>query len=259
MLKLRADEELDVPIEKRDYGTWLHEVLLDFHRSRHAPDSAEHEVTRLQELALAKQTEHQLDAAEFLPYIASFDRFAESYVTWLHQRDAQGAQWVDGEREFSAAPQAWGGTGMHGVIDRVDSARVNDVPVIQLIDYKTGSAQGLRDTVRTPQEDTQLAFYAALMLAQSDSVGDVDALYLALDDPKGIQQISHLDVEVSAHQLVQGIGVDLSRLRAGAGMPALGEGRVCDHCDARGLCRRDHWPVPPEAMPDEDPREGAAT
>jgi ATP-dependent helicase/nuclease subunit B len=40
---------------------------------------------------------------------------------------------------------------------------------------------------------------------------------------------------------VQGLAQDLVQLRAGAGLPALGEGAVCDYCDARGLCRRDHW------------------
>jgi ATP-dependent helicase/nuclease subunit B len=24
-------------------------------------------------------------------------------------------------------------------------------------------------------------------------------------------------------------------------MPALGEGSVCETCEMRGLCRRDHW------------------
>jgi ATP-dependent helicase/nuclease subunit B len=24
-------------------------------------------------------------------------------------------------------------------------------------------------------------------------------------------------------------------------MPALGEGSVCDFCEVRGLCRKDHW------------------
>ena len=30
-------------------------------------------------------------------------------------------------------------------------------------------------------------------------------------------------------------------MRDGAALPALGEGPVCDFCEARGLCRRDHW------------------
>jgi len=40
---------------------------------------------------------------------------------------------------------------------------------------------------------------------------------------------------------VIGIGQDLARLRQGAAMPALGEGVACEYCEARGLCRRDHW------------------
>ncbi len=34
---------------------------------------------------------------------------------------------------------------------------------------------------------------------------------------------------------------DLERIRAGTGMAALGEGRVCEYCEMRGLCRRDDW------------------
>jgi ATP-dependent helicase/nuclease subunit B len=248
LLKLQADEELAIEVEKRDYGTWLHEVLLAFHSTRSAPEPAAAEVARLHAVALDIQREHGLNSAEFLPFMASFERFAGHYVKWLHARDAQGAQWLDGEREFTATPADWGGTEMHGVIDRVDSAIDDTGPVIQLIDYKTGSAQALRETLKTPQEDTQLAFYAALMLAQSEAIGNVGAMYLALDDAKGIQTIEHPDVEATAQRLVEGIGIDLSRLRGGAGMPALGEGMICEHCDARGLCRRDHWPVSPEAM-----------
>jgi ATP-dependent helicase/nuclease subunit B len=79
------------------------------------------------------------------------------------------------------------------------------------------------------------------MAQQSQSVGDVGAIYLALDDADGIQAIEHKHVELTAQRLVDGIGRDLARLRAGAAMPALGEGRACDFCQARGLCRRDHW------------------
>jgi ATP-dependent helicase/nuclease subunit B len=41
--------------------------------------------------------------------------------------------------------------------------------------------------------------------------------------------------------LVEGIRTDFQRMRAGAPMPALGEGKACQYCDARGLCRKDHW------------------
>ena len=42
-------------------------------------------------------------------------------------------------------------------------------------------------------------------------------------------------------QLIEGILQDVSRIRAGARLPALGEGKACDFCAARGLCRKDFW------------------
>jgi len=34
---------------------------------------------------------------------------------------------------------------------------------------------------------------------------------------------------------------DFTRIAAGAALPPLGEGAVCDYCAARGLCRKDFW------------------
>jgi ATP-dependent helicase/nuclease subunit B len=41
--------------------------------------------------------------------------------------------------------------------------------------------------------------------------------------------------------LVEGIQADFDRIAAGAALPALGEGAVCEYCAARGLCRKDFW------------------
>ena len=247
LLALREADELDDAVEKRDYGTWLHEVLHRFHRERHEPGPAAEEETHLHAVGTEVQRDMGLDEAYFLPYAASFARFVPRYVQWLHDRDARGARWLDGERELSALPLAWDGIEMYGVIDRVDVVPAEQGPVTQLIDYKTGSAQGLRARVKEPQEDTQLAFYAALMAQQSEAAGDIAAVYLPLDESDAIRPIEHKDVAVSAERLVQGIGRDLARIRAGAPMPALGEGSACEFCEARGLCRRDHWPAEDEA------------
>ena len=246
LLRLRSPDELDDAVEKRDYGTWLHAVLHRFHRTRGEPAAFAVEQEYLHRIALAVRHEMALDDAAFLPFAASFARLVPAYLAWLHRRDAQGAQWLDGEVELSARPAEWEGIEMHGVIDRVDSVPgADDVsgPVLQLIDYKTGSAQGLREQLKQPQEDTQLAFYAALMERQSDSVGDIGACYLPLDEGDKVLAIEHRDVMASAQYLVEGLGHDLARLRKGAVMQALGEGKACEHCDARGLCRRDHWAV----------------
>jgi ATP-dependent helicase/nuclease subunit B len=239
MLRLREDDELEREIEKRDYGTWLHAVLFDFHATREAPASADAEVARLLQLADVRRDAQGIADADFLPFAASFASFAPRYIAWLHGRDAEGARWQRGELDLRTSPDALGGTEMHGVIDRIDEVQLGRVQTIQMIDYKTGGLAGLKDKVKEPLEDTQLAFYAALMRTQTDL--PLSASYLAVDGTRGIDEVPHPDVEDSAIALVDGLAHDLARLRAGAGLPALGEGATCDFCAARGVCRRDHW------------------
>lgn len=249
LLALQEADELADEVDKRDYGNWLHRVLHRFHAERAAPASVEVETAALQAIAQQVREEMALDEASFLPYGATFSRFVPRYMHWLHRRDAEGAQWLDGERELSAWPPSWEGVGMVGTIDRIDSVPGEDGPVTELIDYKTGSAEKLREKVRRPSEDTQLAFYAALMAEQSEAGGPLAAVYLPLDENNSmIRPIGHKQVEHTAVQLVAGVGRDLARLRAGATMPALGEGSVCGYCKARGLCRRDHWPADEEPV-----------
>ena len=244
MLGLQAADELDGDVEKRDYGTWLHAVLHQFHMTRPMPLEPHDDARRLAACAIETQADMGLADADFLPFAATFERFAPRYVAWLHQRDLSGAQWLDGERDWTVHPEAWQGIAMHGVIDRIDCVSGNHGPVTQLIDYKTGDTASLRAKVKQPQEDTQLPFYAALAIEQGRAVGEIGplaAMYLSLDDTKAITEVPHPDVERSAQALVDGLGRDLARLRGGAALPALGEGRACEHCDARGLCRRDQW------------------
>ena len=173
--------------------------------------------------------------ADFLPFAASFASFAPRYIEWLHRRDAAGARWQRGELAIATAPAELGGIELHGVIDRIDEVQGG----LQLIDYKTGGVAGLKEKVREPLEDTQLAFYAALMRTQTEL--SLTASYLAVDGTKGIAEVPHPDVEASAAALLEGLAHDLQHLRGGAGLPALGEGPTCEHCAARGVCRRDHW------------------
>lgn len=241
MLGLRETDELDRSIEKRDYGNWLHEVLRLFHAHRPLPRSDVEDLRHLRSAARELQRSLQLDDPSFLPFAASFERFAPRYLAWLGQRDLQGAQWLDGEREMQASPSAWQGIAMVGKLDRVDSVRRDGTTATQLIDYKTGGVDDLKRAVAVPQEDTQLAFYAALIAQQPAAEGPIEAMYLALDSGDRIAEVPHTGVQATAAMLVDGLGRDLARLRTGAALPALGEPPTCDFCDARGLCRRDHW------------------
>jgi len=238
VLGLREDDELEAELEKRDFGDWLHRVLHRFHAQREAPRSVEEESQQLDAIALQERSDMGLSDDEFLPFAASFTRFVPRYLEWLHRRDADGAQWQAGESEARIRPAAMGGIELYGVIDRID--RVENGAVLELIDYKTSSLERLKARVRQPLEDTQLAFYAALLAPEAGR--PLRACYLPLDQSDAIKAILHDDVQRSAEVLVQELGAEFDRLRAGANLPALGEGEVCEHCEARGLCRRDHWP-----------------
>jgi ATP-dependent helicase/nuclease subunit B len=238
---LREADELDPEVEKRDYGQWLHDVLLVFHRDRDARVATiADDEARLLAVGVAHLESGGIDEAAFLPFSASFEVLAPRYVRWLHERESKGATWAAGEVELTAAPASLEGLELHGRIDRIDA--VDQGRRLELVDYKTGGSAALKAKVDEPGEDTQLAFYAALVGAGSDL--PLRAFYLALDGTHGLVEHEHPGVEASAERIVEGIGHDMRRLREGVPLRPLGEGATCEYCEVRGLCRRDHWSVP---------------
>lgn len=231
VLRLEEPEEIDLDLAKRDYGTWLHAVLFDFHsRRRPGGDDA----AQLSQSADAVTLQLEVDPGELLPFRASFEHLAPAYLDWLQQREAQGWFWADGESDHRLAPAELHGLQLQGRLDRLDHGPGG---AQQLIDYKTGSANDLAKLVKQPLEDTQLAFYAALL----GGGPSLSAAYLALDDKDAPKEIVHAGVHATAQTLLAALGEEWQRLQQGAPLPALGEGRVCDSCEARGLCRRDQW------------------
>ncbi|MBI3347803.1 MAG: PD-(D/E)XK nuclease family protein [Burkholderiales bacterium] len=230
LLGLRETDELEQEPDKRDYGTWLHAVLKRFHEAR-----GEDDVAALRAAAEAELT--LLDAADFLPFSAAFERLCSSYLAWLAETEAGGQRFSAGEvdrdcRPFAAPLDA---LTLRGRLDRVDESPGGT----WLLDYKTGDAKGLKEKVAAKLEDTQLATYALLSGAEPG----LRAAYLVLDDGKGIALLPHADVSDTALALRDGLQADLTELQAGAPLPALGEGKVCEYCEVRGLCRRDDWSV----------------
>ena len=244
VLHLDEAEELDTGLAKRDYGNWLHAVLHHFHSERVFGQDA---ATQLQQAADHITLTLALDEGEMLPWRASFETFAPAYLDWCAQREAQGWYWADGESDHRRALPEIEGLALRGRIDRLDHGPQGEQ---QLFDYKTGSLAALAAKVREPLEDTQLAFYAALL----GGADDLAAAYVALDAPDAPREVPHPQVHLSAATLLQGLGGEWQRLREGAAMQALGEGAVCETCEARGLCRRDHW----QALADPDLQPDAA-
>jgi ATP-dependent helicase/nuclease subunit B len=92
------------------------------------------------------------------------------------------------------------------------------------------------DRVKRPGEDTQLAFYAALLADDT-----LRAAYVNVGERGKTETVEQPAVVEARDLLVHGIMEDLARIESGAALAALGEGKVCDFCAARGLCRRDFW------------------
>ncbi|MBN9203252.1 PD-(D/E)XK nuclease family protein [Methylibium petroleiphilum] len=245
LLGLAEAEELDDAVDKRDYGTWLHAVLQDFHRQRQ-PGAPQDDAALLLAIARARQALLARDDADFLPFAVWFENLLPRYLAWWHAEEALGANVIDTELELRAQPPALAAAGLRlrGTLDRIDAVpgEGGQGAAHRILDYKTTSETMLRERLRQPLEDTQLPFYAALLDASRGiPPGGVQAAYLSLDGRDDVKLLAHPDVADSAAILLEGIVADFTRLQAGAPMPALGEGSACEHCSARGLCRRDHW------------------
>ncbi len=248
-LRLTEAPELDEAPDQRDLGNWLHAVLRAFHEQRgdaRPGMSADRET--LDRLAMETADAMGLNAGEggagFLPFEAVWPALREGYLTWLAGHESRdglaGPRFEKAEAAFDARLGEWK---LYGKLDRVDVQPSPEGPIPMVIDYKTESRARTLERVREPLEDTQLAFYAALLPQDN-----LRAAYLSITDKRGdgpreaaTLWVEQEDVLMAREQLRQGLVSDMSRVAQGQPMPALGEGQACDFCAARGLCRKDFW------------------
>ncbi|MDD5333471.1 MAG: PD-(D/E)XK nuclease family protein [Rhodoferax sp.] len=231
-LKLQESDELDVALDKRDFGNWLHHVLKLFHEAlQAAPASGLPARSALLDAAAQQATaELALSQSEFLPFAATWPRVRAGYLQWLTDHEAGGARFQQAE--------AWkemplGHLTLVGKIDRID--RLADGSAL-VIDYKTEVRNNTAQRIKDALEDTQLAFYAALL---SDDT--LAAAYLNVGEKEGSKYYPQADIVGLRDQLLEGIASDMARISEGHPMAALGEGKACEFCAARGLCRKDFW------------------
>jgi ATP-dependent helicase/nuclease subunit B len=229
-LRLREPDELDGELEKRDFGNWLHGLLRHFHEALEASPTADQAQRRSMLDAAAERStrEMALSESEFLPFAAAWPRVREGYLIWLASHEAEGARFLAAEAERE---MPLGSITLIGKIDRLDRAADGSTLVI---DYKAEARDKTVERIKLPQEDTQLAFYAAL-LPDDELAG----AYVSLGEKEPTRTYVQSDIVELRDQLIDSILADIGRIAEGAPLPALGEGSACGFCAARGLCRRD--------------------
>ncbi len=229
ILRLNELDEVQETIEKRDYGERVHDILRRFHErypqvSGHPADELEADLRRISEEVFTDLL-HQDFAAR--AWLARWFKSLPAYLEWQAGNEAQGWHYAEAESEFDRELE---GVRLRGRIDRLDVRGEEKL----VLDYKTQSEQVLRNKLREPGEDVQLACYAYAHEA-------ADAAFVSIENGRvRLVEPGHdvpLLAQLNAERLVQAMG----DMRGGAGLPANGIDAVCVHCEMRGLCRKGEW------------------
>ena len=240
-LGLKEDDELQENLDKREFGLWLHAVLSRFHEELKVSFELDKNMpvagvfvayTAMLNIAShAVILEQKIPDDAFLPWAATWPKVRDGYVNWLLGHQAAGWTFDQAEvwRELSIGNF---GLKLVGQLDRIDKSTDG---IAMVLDYKTESDSKTAKRLKEPLEDTQLAFYAAL-------VGDetLEAAFVNVSE-KLSKTYAQPDIDHSRSALIEGILDDMQNISAGKSLPALGEGAACDYCAARGLCRKDFW------------------
>jgi ATP-dependent helicase/nuclease subunit B len=233
VLRLNELDEVREALDKRDYGTWVHAVLQRFHAEvplLQAQDRVEAEAVlqRISSEVFAEGTAHDYLAQAWL---LRWQSQIPAYLDWQLQNEAAGWRYQGSEVPFSI--DVTGNLTLRGRLDRVD---VNQTGERRVLDYKTQSVTVLKNKLKAPGEDVQLACY-------TQAVEAVAAEFVSLEN-EAVQAVASPDeITELAQRNVERLQTIFAQLREGAGMPAHGAENVCGYCEMRGLCRRGEWEV----------------
>ncbi|MFH2135600.1 MAG: PD-(D/E)XK nuclease family protein [Pseudomonadota bacterium] len=229
VLKLNELDEVQEAIEKRDYGERVHGILQRFHEQYPLVmqgDLAEMEAAmqRISEEVFADLLAHDFTARAWL---ARWVQSLPAYLDWQIKRESDGWRYAESEQAFD-----WplDGIRLRGRIDRLD-VRGDEKLVL---DYKTQSDQLLRNKLKEPGEDVQLACYAYAHEA-------ADAAFVSIESGKVKQVAPQEDVPLLAQLNAERLEQVMGEIRGGAGLPANGIDAVCCYCEMRGVCRKGEW------------------
>jgi ATP-dependent helicase/nuclease subunit B len=232
LLKVQEADELESELGKRDFGNWLHATLHIFQQAlkEAPPHDMRARVAMINIASEQASKELALSASEFLPFAAIWPGTRDGYLNWLARHEATGASYSEGE-VWKNMPL--GSITLSGKLDRIDTLPDGSHIVM---DYKTEALEKSKQRIKSGQEDTQLAFYAALL--PDDTLA---AAYVNLGETSPTQMVKQDAVVELRDDLIGGILSDMARIANDAKLPALGEGAACEFCAARGMCRKDFW------------------
>ena len=229
ILKLNELDEVQEAIEKRDYGDLVHRILQRFHEriphvSEHEADEMESELRELSAEVFA-----DLVGQDFVvrAWLARWDKALPGYLAWQRSNEAAGWHYAASEQPFNLQLD---GVQLRGRIDRIDEKDGTR----KVYDYKTQRDAVLREKLKEPGEDVQLACYA-------QATGAAEAAFVSVEGEKPKEVAPTHDLAQLAQLNVERLEQVMARIRAGAGLPANGIDAVCQHCEMRGVCRKGEW------------------
>lgn len=229
ILRLNELDEVQKGVEKRDYGELVHEILRRFHEryqraSEHPVHDLEAALRHISEGVFADLVERDFSARAWL---ARWLRTLPGYIEWQLENENEGWHYDRAESDFDVQLK---GVKLRGRVDRLDLREQE----ARVIDYKTQSEQLLRNKLKEAGEDVQLACYAFASNAQ-------DAAFVSLENEKPKFVLPPHDLAQLAQRNAERLEDVMLRVRSGAGLPANGVDGVCEHCEARGVCRKGEW------------------
>ncbi len=230
ILRLNELDEVRKGVEKRDYGEWVHDILHRFHQQfpllgEHPRAELDEALQHISSKVFAPTVEHDYLARAWL---LRWQQAIPSYLDAQVKSETEGWRYQSGEVPFELPLSDE--LMLHGRIDRVD-ARESEIKVL---DYKLMDALRLRNKLKEPGEDVQLACYAHVYEAD-------EAAFISIENDKVVAVAPPQDLPQLVQANIARLKEVFTQMRNGAVLPAHGVDAACVYCEMRGLCRKSEW------------------